>query len=84
LRQAQLEENQLFFDCCDEKLELQRECYLKQQQQNEDAVKKQQQEKQRRLEEDQQEDARRRVAEAFRAARVREQIEDNEPRPTPR
>ena len=83
LRQAQLEENQLFFDCCDERLELQRECNLKQQQQKEDAEKQQQQEEQRRLEEQQQEDSRRRVAEAFRAARVREQIEDNDPRPTP-
>lgn len=84
LNRALIEQQQLLIDCRNELDALQNERMIEDRRRKEEYLKKQQQEEQRRLEELQQEDARRRVAEAFRAARIREQIDDDSPRPTPR
>jgi len=85
LNRALREQQQLLIECRIELDGLQNEHIIDEQRRKEEQIKKQQQEEKRRLEDDQQEDARQRVANIFKAARMRADIDiDDSPRPKPR
>lgn len=83
LNRALREQQQLLIDCRNELDELQNERMIEDQRRKEEDLKQKQQEEQRRLKESQQEDARQRVADIFKSARIRADIDDS-PRPKPR
>lgn len=84
LNQALLEQQQLLIDCRIELNELQNDRIIEEHRRKEEIQKQQQQEEVRRLEEQQQEDARQRVADIFKSARMRADIDIDSQRPKPR
>jgi len=85
LNRALREQQQLLIDCKTELDALQNERIIDEQRRKEEIQKQKQQEEARRLDEQQQEDTRQRVADIFKAARMRADIDiDDRPRPKPR